>query len=237
LSYLPAIRPAVTITAILDRFINVVLIRLAESNTTVRRSMEAQRKMAIDSIEKKTNAVMKISIDVIANWVLKSLGTQKRQDFRPKDGELESLQTQTCLGICTFLARASKHAGAAIDGQNAEKFFSELALVLLKSLFEHFKKFQVNATGGLMITQDIAKYVSTIREWRLTKDVSVAVEMLTEIGSLFIVGPEALREKSRTLASTPGATRGKLSKADFRAFVQRRDDVGTMGIQGVLASL
>ena len=237
LSYLPAIRPAVTITAILDRFITVVLIRLAEPNTTVRRSMEAQKKMAIDSIEKKTNAVMKVSVDVIANWVSKSLGSQKKQDFRPKDGELESLQTQTCQSICTFLALASKHVGGVIDGHNAEKFFSELALVVLKLLFEHFKKFQVNATGGLMITQDIAKYVATMREWALTKDVGVAVEMLTEIGSLFIVGPEALREKSRTLASTPSATRGKLSKADFRAFVQRRDDVGTVGIQGVLASL
>ncbi|TQS32541.1 hypothetical protein Golomagni_07140, partial [Golovinomyces magnicellulatus] len=34
LSYLPAIRPAVTIAAIMDRFITTVLIRLAESNTT-----------------------------------------------------------------------------------------------------------------------------------------------------------------------------------------------------------
>ncbi|CAM1507232.1 Fc.00g068730.m01.CDS01 [Cosmosporella sp. VM-42] len=235
LSFLPAMRPAVTITSVMDRFITIVLIRLAESNTTVRRSMEAQKKVAIDNIEKKTNNVMKGSIDVVANWVTKSLGTQKKQDFRPKDGELESLQTMTCLGICTFLSRANKLVSQAIDGQNAEKFFSELALVLLKLLFDHFKKFQVNATGGLMVTQDIAKYVSTMREWALTKEVGSAVEMLTEIGSLFIVGPEALREKSRTLAA--GQSGRKLSKVDFRAFVQRRDDSGTIGIQGVLAGL
>lgn len=237
LSYLPSIRPAISITAIMDRFISTVLIRLAESSTTVRRSMEAQKKMAIDSIEKKTNDAIKVSIDVITNYLTKSLGTQKKQDFRPKDGELESLQTQTCLGICTFLARASRNASKAIDGQNAEKFFSELALAILKLLFDHFKKFQVNATGGLMVTQDIAKYVATMREWPMLKEVGVAVELLTEIGSLFIVGPEALREKARTLASTPSATRGKLSKAEFRAFVQRRDDSGTMGIQSVVAGL
>ncbi|KAF7559701.1 hypothetical protein G7046_g4458 [Stylonectria norvegica] len=237
LSYLPALRPAVTITSVMDRFITIVLIRLAESNTTVRRSMEAQKKVAIDNIEKKTNIVMKGSIDVVANWVIKSLGTQKKQDFRPRDGELESLQTTTCLGICTFLSRVNKLASQAVDGQNAEKFFSELALVLLKLLFDHFKKFQVNATGGLMVTQDIAKYVSTIREWALTKEVGTAVEMLTEIGSLFIVGPEALREKSRTLAAGPSGSRSKLSKADFRAFVQKRDDSGTIGIQSVLGGL
>lgn len=236
LSYLPAIRPAVTISAIMDRFITTVLIRLAESNTTVRKSMEGQKRMAMDDIEKKTNAVMKMSIDVITNWVGKTLGGQKKQDFRPKDVELESLQTPTCLAICTFLGRAGKHASAAIDGQNAEKFFSELAQELHQLLFDHFKKFQVNATGGLMVTQDIAKYVSMIREWPLAKDIAHAIELLTEIGSLFIVGSEALREKSRQLAPGHGA-RGKLSKMDFRAFVQRRDDAGSVGIQTILAGL
>ncbi|KAL6869034.1 Exocyst complex component 5 [Amphichorda felina] len=237
LAYLPEIRPAISITAMMDRFITTVLIRLAESSMTVRRNMEAQKKMAIDAIEKKTNNVIRVSIDVIANWVSKSLGTQKKQDFRPKDGELESLQTQTCLGICTFLAKATRQASQAIDGQNAEKFYSELALAILRLLLEHFKKFQVNATGGLMVAQDTAKYVATMREWPLLKDVAVAVDLLTEIGSLFIVGPEALREKTRTLSSGPSASRGKLSKADFKAFVQRRDDSGTMGIQSVLAGL
>lgn len=237
LSYMPEIRPAVTISAIMDRFITTVLIRLADSNTTVRKSMEAQKKMAMDSIEKKTNAVMKMTIDVITNWVSKTLASQKKQDFRPRDVELESLQTATCLSICNFLTRAGKHASAAIDGQNAEKFFSELGLVLHSMLFEHFKKFQVNATGGLMVTQDIAKYVSLVREWPLAKDIGQAVEQLTEIGSLFIVGSEALKEKSRQLAPGQSSSRGKLSKADFRAFVQRRDDAGSVGIQHILSGL
>lgn len=237
LSYLPAMLPAISVTAIMDRFISTVLIRLAESSATVRRSMEAQKKMMIDTVEKKTNDVFKTTIDVITNWVAKSLNGQKKQDFRPRDGELESLQTPTCQAICTFLARATSTTGRAIDGHNAEKFYSELALSLLKSLFDHWKKFQVNATGGLMVTQDIAKYVATIRAWPLVKEVATAVELLTEVGSLFIVGPEALREKSRTLASGPSASRGRLSKHEFRAFVQRRDDSGSVGIQGVLAGL
>ncbi|EGX90520.1 exocyst complex component Sec10 [Cordyceps militaris CM01] len=237
MAYLPAIRPAVTISAIMDRFISTVLIRLAESNTTVRKSMEAQKKQAIDDIEKKTNAVVKISIDVIVNYVAKTLSGQRKQDFRPKDVELESLQTPTCLTTCTFLGRAAKHAAAALDGQNAEKFFSALAAELHRLLFDHFKKFQVNATGGLMVTQDIAKYVAMMRDWPLAKDIGLAVELLTEIGSLFIVGAEALREKSRGLAPGQTAARGKLSKADFQAFVQRRDDASSVGIQSMLAGL
>ncbi|KAJ9157477.1 Exocyst complex component sec10 [Pleurostoma richardsiae] len=241
LSYLPSIRPAVTITNIMSRFITTVLIRLAEGNTTVRRSMEAQTKMAIESIEKKTNSVMKSTMDVVVNWVTKSLATQKKVDFRPRDNDLEgmvdSLQTPTCLSICTFLGKVSALASRSIDGHNLEIFSSELALAIHKLLFEHFKKFQVNATGGLMVTKDISKYVSTLKEWPLTKEAESIVEVLTEIGYLFIIGPEALRERSRNLGSGPSGPGRKLAKADFKAFVQRRDDSSSVGIQSVLASL
>lgn len=238
LSFLPDVRPAVTVSAMMERFISAVLIRLAESNTTVRKGMEAQKKAALDSMEKKTNDVLKVALDIMTNWAAKSLGGQKKHDFRPKEAELEFLQTPTCLALCTFLARGAQQARRAVDGPNADRFFGELALGVHRLLFDHFKKFQVNATGGLMVTQDIAKYVATMQDWPLGREVAAAVEQLTEIGSLFIVGPEALREKSRTLAPGPtGARGGKLSKADFRAFVQRRDDSGSVGIQGILAGL
>ncbi|KAK0730499.1 exocyst complex component Sec10-like protein [Lasiosphaeris hirsuta] len=247
LTYLPNIRPAVTITNIMSRFITTVLIRLAESNTTVRRHMEAQAKVAIEATEKKTNAVMKSTMDVAVNWVGKTLAQQKKLDFRPRDNDLEglvdSLQTPTCQAICTFLsAKVAVQAAQAIDGHNLEMFSSELALAVYRLLFEHLKKFPVNATGGLMVTKDIAKYVSTMKEWKLNKDVEQIVELLTEVGYLFIIGPEALRERSRNLASGGpvglGAALGKkLQKADFKAFVQRREDASTVGIQSVLAGL
>jgi len=243
LSYLPNIRPAVTITNLMSRFITTVLIRLAESNTTVRRSMEAQTKMAIEATEKKTNAVMKSTMDVAINWVTKILAQQKKIDFRPKDDDLEglvdSLQTPTCQAICTFLSsKVAGLAAQAVDGHNLEVFSSELVLAVHRLLFEHFKKFPVNATGGLMVTKDIAKYVSTVKEWPLTKDVEQIVEVLTEVGYLFIIGPEALRERSRNLASGGPAGLGKkLQKADFKAFVQRREDTSSVGIQSVLAGL
>ncbi|KAJ8123612.1 hypothetical protein ONZ43_g482 [Nemania bipapillata] len=239
LSYLPSIRPAVTIASIMSRFISTVLIRLAESNTTVRRSMEAQSKLGIEAIEKKTNSVMKSTMDVIVNWVTKSLAQQKKLDFLPKDelDLVESLQTTTCTSTCLFLSRCTSLLGQSIDGQNLELFTSELALAMQRLLFEHFKKFKVNATGGLMVTKDIAKYVATLKEWPLSKDVEAAVELLTEIGYLFIIGPEALRERSRNLATGAGASTKKLGKADFKGFIQSRDDARSVGVQSVLSGL
>ncbi|KAI0842042.1 exocyst complex component Sec10 [Hypoxylon sp. FL0890] len=242
LSYLPSVRPAVTISSMMNRFTDTVLIRLAESNTTVRRSMEAQAKMSIESVEKKAGSIMKSTVDVIVNWVSKSLATQKKLDFLPKDelSIIESLQTPTCTQICLFLSKCTRLISQAVDGANLEVFSSELALEIQRLLFEHFKKFKVNATGGLMVTKDIAKYVATLKEWPLSKDVEAAVELLTEIGYLFIIGPEALRERSRNLAAAGAASSvaaKKLVKADFKAFIQSRDDARSVGVQSVLSSL
>ncbi|KAI1828646.1 exocyst complex component protein [Xylaria intraflava] len=239
LSYLPSVRPAIYITSIMSRFISTVLIRLAESNTTVRRNMESQSKLGIEAIEKKTNSVMKSTMDVIINWVAKSLAQQKKLDFLPKDelDLVESLQTSTCTSICLFLSRCANLLGQSIDGQNLEIFSSELALAIQRLLFEHFKKFKVNATGGLMVTKDVTKYVATLKEWPLSKDVETPVELLTEIGYLFIIGPEALRERGRNLATGAGNSTKKLTKPDFKAFIQSRDDARSIGVQSVLSGL
>jgi hypothetical protein len=200
--------------------------------------MEAQTKMGIEAIEKKTNNILKSTVDVIVNWVSKSLATQKRVDFLPKDDVfLESLQTPTCDTICNFLSRVGSLTSQAIDGANHRSFSTELALSVQQLLLEHFKKYKVNAAGGLMVTKDISKYVGTLKQWRLGKDTETSVDLLVEIGYLFIIGPEALRERSRNLASGPSGGGKKLVKADFKTFVQNREDSRTVGIQSVIAGL
>ncbi|CAN8098877.1 unnamed protein product [Discula destructiva] len=240
MTYLPSLRPASTIANIMSRFINTVMIRLAEGNATVRRSMEAQAKMGMESIERKTNNVVKSTIDVVVNWVSRSLGTQKKTDFRPKDNELEDMaETNPCQNICNFLKRFLILAKQAIDGHNLEIFSTELAISVHRLLFEHFKKFSVNATGGLMVTKDINKYVSSLKEWPLTKEAVSIIDLLPEIGYLFMIGPEALREKSRNLTTGPAAAAAgkKLTKADFKAFVLKREDASSVGVQSVVNGL
>jgi hypothetical protein len=244
LAYFPNLRAAITITNLMTRFTSTVLIRLAESNTTVRRDMEGKTKDAVKRMEEKSSTIIQRTIDVVINWVTKLLAGQKKTDFRPKDNELdggrgvpgylESLQTSTCALICTFLSKTSMLANQALDGNNLELFNSELAICIRDLVFEHFKKFQVNATGGLMVTKDISKYASTLKELGVRKDVETSLEVLGEIGNLFIIGPEALRERSR-MVQTGGMGKG-LEKADFKAFVYRRDDSGSVGVQSVLAS-
>ena len=247
LAYFPQLREAITITGLMNRFINTVLIRLAEPNTLVRRDMDAKTKSAVRSIEDKTSIVIQKTIDVVANWVSRLLYNQRKSDFRPRDQDLEGgrgqvsyleqLQTPTCEAICSFLQRVHSQAQAALDGENLQGFSSELAVLVRDLLFEHFKKFQVNATGGLMVTKDMSKYVSTLREFSLRKEVEQSIDVLGDIGSLFIIGSEALKERSRNIQTgVSGSGRG-IDKLDFRQFVIRRDDASSVGVQSVLAGL
>lgn len=236
LAYLTLLQPAISITNIFSHFINTALVPLAESNATIRRNMEAQTKTAIERIEEKISNIVKSTLAVATHWVIRLLANQKKSDFRPKDTDLvESLQTVTCLSISTFLSKLSNIISHTINGHNLEIFSSTLALSVRDLIFEHFKKFQVNATGGLFVAQDMSKYVSTLKIFPLSSEAASSIEVLGEIGNLFILGPEALREKSRNLQQLIGGK--KLQKADFRAFVLKRDDSGSAGIQSVLSGL
>jgi len=83
------------------------------------------------------------------------------------------------------------------------------------------------------VTKDISKYIELLRGWEVEKGFGESLEVLTEIGNLFVIGPEALRERLRGKAGGQG---GLWEKGDLRAYVMRRDDVSSVGVQAVLSS-
>ena len=100
LSYLENLNSAITVMHLMATFINTVLIRLAASNTIVRRDMEKNTDIAMTQMEDKVNSLMQRTIDVSIAWISKLLAGQKKTDFRPKEDTagtggayLELLQT------------------------------------------------------------------------------------------------------------------------------------------------
>jgi hypothetical protein len=134
-------------------------------------------------------------------------------------------------------------------------FLTEIALGIRALLLEHFKRFPVNAAGGLMVTKDMTRYTELLRSWDIdegVKGVGGALDVLLEVGSLFVVGPAALRERVR--AGTTGGSGGggagaaansgaqgqaaaSLSVEEVRAYVLRREDSGSIGMQSVFNAL
>ncbi|CBF84751.1 hypothetical protein AN8879.2 [Aspergillus nidulans FGSC A4] len=188
---------------------------------------------------------------------------QKKNDFRPKEGDstawLEKLQTPTCASLCAFLARVHDVAVSSLpaSGANLPQLLSEIALGTRSLLLEHFKRFVVNGPGGLMVTKDMTQYANLLKSWEIDEQIrapSGMLDVLLEVGSLFVIGPEALRERMRgpggsssgKTSSNPGATSARgpgvtsteagLSIQDVRAYVFRREDSNTPAMQQMLTN-
>lgn len=143
-------------------------------------------------------------------------------------------------------------------GSNVQELLNEVALGTRSMLLEHFKRFIINGPGGLMVTKDMTQYTDVLKSWNIDDDIKGAggaLDGLLEVGNLFVIGPEALRERIRagaTAASGKGSrsntaagskpglagqANAGLSVAEVRAYVSRREDSNTPAMQSVLTSL
>ena len=238
LSYLPHLRTAISIMHLMITCINTVLVPLAASSMTVRRDMEKNTNLAIGRMEDQINTIEQRTVDAVLNWTSRLLSNQGRYDYRPRDDETDSfmqLQTPTCDSVYRFLTTFYNSASMALDGTNLTIFVTEVAIGLRTQLLEHFKKFSVNATGALMVTKDMTRYLDLLRNWNLDDGFKTSLEVLAEIGNLFVIGPEALRERLRGGAG--GGALAGVGKENLRPYVLKREDAGSVGIQSLLNSL
>ena len=97
LVYLSAVRNAIGISNLMIMCVNTLLIPLAAGSITVRREMEKKTNLITVRIEEKVNTIEQKTIDATLIWVNKLLSGQRKNDFRPKEGDnaawLEKLQT------------------------------------------------------------------------------------------------------------------------------------------------
>ena len=260
LSYLVNLRTAVHIAHLVQSCINTLLIPLAHSSLTSRREMEKSTRTAITRIEEQINNIEQSTVDAVLNWVARVLSNQNRLDFRPRaDTEatsLEQAQTSTCGEVCRFLGLFHKTAAQSFDGVNLSILLIEVAVGVRSQLLAHFARYQVNRIGGIMLARDVSRYVQTLRSWELDsvdsssttssdggakdgaggngqagKSFKAGLEVLTELASVFVLHPEALRERLR------GPVLGNLGKENLRPYLLRRDDYLEVGMQSLLAGL
>lgn len=252
LSYLLNLRPAIINIHLLATCIQTVLVPLAATNLTTSRNMEKSAATLLGRVEDRLNSILQKTIDVVTAWTAKLLSRQQKTDFRPRDdtlsgaaGEssawLEQLQTPTCLSTFTFLVRVHNLALPALTpSPNLTHFLTELAAAVRSLLLTHFTKFSVSAAGGIMVTKDISKYVELLRSWETEDGFRESLEVLAEIGHLFVIGSEALGERLRGMISSASSKGGKGQAWEvgyLKAYVMRREDVGSVGVQSVLGSL
>ncbi|KAI7546424.1 exocyst complex component Sec10 [Hortaea werneckii] len=238
LSYITDLRSAISVLHLTLTTIQMLLLPLAASNLTIRRDLEKQTSNFTERMESKVDAVLQRTIDAALAWTSRLLSGQKKTDFRPRDDanlQLDQLQTSTCQAIFAFLARLHSRAATALSGRALENFSLELAVGLRTLLLQHFKSYSVSLTGALVVSKDITKYIELLRSWELPDSFNPSLEVMTEIANLFVIGPEALRDRLRNFGAA-GGLQG-VEKADLRPYVLKREDSNTVGVQSVLNAL
>ncbi|KAE9991493.1 hypothetical protein Vi05172_g592 [Venturia inaequalis] len=238
LSFLPSLRISIQILHLLQTSVNTMLLPLALSNVTIRRDVEKMTTATISRLESKVSIILHKTLDVSLAWTARLLANQKKTDFKPKEEDADSaigaLQTPTCLSIFTFLSKVANLANTTLDGSNLSSFLSELALGLRSLLLEHLKKFPVSLLGGIILSKDVAKYEELVQGWKCDGTVwerQEGMKVVKDVANLFIISPEALRERLR------GSGKGSEEVAELRKYVERREDVGSVGVQAVLSGL
>ncbi|TKA31760.1 hypothetical protein B0A50_01838 [Salinomyces thailandicus] len=238
LTYITDLRPAISVLHLMLTTIQMLLLPLAASNLTIRRDLEKQTNTFVERMEGKIDAVLQRTIDAAMAWTSRLLSGQKKTDFRPRDDanlQLDQLQTSTCRSIFTFLTRIHARASTTLSGRVLENFSLELALGLRALLLLHFKTYLVSLTGALVVSKDITKYIELLRSWELPSSFDPSLEVLTEIANVFVIGPEALRDRLRAFGGAGGLL--GVEKGDLRPYVNKREDSGSVGVQAVLNAL
>ncbi|KPI36655.1 Exocyst complex component sec10 [Cyphellophora attinorum] len=246
LSYLAHLRTAVSCMHLMQSCINTLLIPLASTSLTIRRDMEKSRRAAIARGEDTINNIEQATVDAVLNWVGRCLGGQQRTDFRPRpEQETDAMnrpQTQTCADIIRFLgAGPSGFQGLAeqsLDGANLKVLLSEVAVAYAVT-YRHFRKWQVSEVGGVVLARDMSRYVDLLRGWKLGEEFTVGLEVLTELASLFVLKPEALKERIKGGSGAAGEASGLrgVRKEEIRPYLLRREDYDSVGMVSLLSSL
>ncbi|KAI8051452.1 exocyst complex component Sec10-like protein [Syncephalis plumigaleata] len=209
-------------------FKQAIIPLLSRMSVGTREILLTQRS-TMGALEDKANKVMNKAIDAIISWLSNSLAKQKKKDFQPRDQDLDlmSLATPACNMCIEYLRKVQDISKDYLDEVNREAFLLELGVTFHELLLEHLKKFTVSATGGLVLSKDIAKYQEAIDRFKI-QGLSERYEMLRELGNIYLVKPEILRSL---------LSEGYLAKLDRRGllpFLKMREDWSSAKIAQLL---
>jgi hypothetical protein len=182
------------------------------------------------TLESKLSNILNLTLTASLNWVSKCLAQQKKTDFRPKDDELMATsETQACRDVAAFLTRIATQASAALSGRNLSLFLAELARGVRALVLAHLLKFSISQVGGLIVSKDMNCYVELVRGWPTGEELEQgSIQVLTDVSTLFIIGPEALRDRLRGAGA---------DAQELKQFIARREDVNSVGVQSVLSGM
>lgn len=158
LTSIATLHPVDLVCNLWQRYSTTALLPLTSASVAVRREMTTFNQHSVVRMEGKINSVMQKTIDCTISWLSYLLTRQKRNDYKPRNDELSFARnnTEPCDLSCDFLLTVKESTSEGLSGKNAEAFLTEIGVAFHSLLLDHYKKFPINPTGGLMLTKWVA---------------------------------------------------------------------------------
>ncbi|KTW29304.1 hypothetical protein T552_01259 [Pneumocystis carinii B80] len=231
IKYFEELKQITIIVNLLSTYFNIVILPLVSFSLTLKRDVIVSINSNILKIENKIDLIIQKCVDVILNWINVLLNKQKKNDFKPRDNDqrMENLSTEPCKLVVQFISKVYNIAYDNLIGLNLENFLVILGMSFLKLLLEHFKKFFVSPSGGLILTKDLTEYEKCIRAWGIPK-LNEKFKLLHELGNIFIVRSDILESLLNQ------GILGRINLKYLIPYISKRTDYYTSDINKIISN-
>lgn len=218
LDYLFNVDASSDILYLISFCIKTIFLPLSNNSTHLRQKILNLTNSYVSRVEMSINIIIKETLSKAHDKVQSALSKQKRKDYLATD--LLETDTVACTSLCKFLNEFHDQVIIFLNNGNLTSILEDLGNFTFKQLFEHYKNYQINSTGGIVVTKDIISYQQTIENWKI-QSVSENFSLLREIANLFTVQPELIN------ALTKEGYLANIKPYILRQFISKRSDYTT----------
>lgn len=169
--------------------IKKIIIPCAVNNPTVRNRMINLTNNYIQRCEISINIILNDTCQLVSDRLVFYLSKQKKKDFLADN--IAEEDTEACELASGFISTIHDQLDKSLDNTNLLNVLDKIGMQFLNLLQDHFKKFSVNSTGGIILTRDVIRYQTTIDGWEIP-ELSENFQIIREISNLFTVHPNLI---------------------------------------------
>lgn len=168
-----------------------IILPCAVNNPNIKNRMVLLTNNYVARCELALNLLVQATVDIVTERLALLLHKQKKKDFVTDSINTNQDYTDVCELISDFLLGLHSQLAAHLNNANLNNVLLKCGMIALNLLLDHFKKFTVNSTGGIVLTQDVIRYQSVIDSWN-QPELSESFQILREIANLFTVSPNLI---------------------------------------------
>lgn len=189
--YLQIINDTSEVLFLVSTCIKKIVLPCAVNDPNIKNRMVSLTNNFVSRCETSLNLILGTTVEIITERVNHFLLKQKKKDYVCDTIDSNQDYTEVCELISDFLIHVKSYFQQYLNEKNLVNLLLKVGMVTLNLLLDHFKKFAVNSTGGIVLTQDVIRYQSVIDSWEI-EELSETFQILREISNLFTVQPNLI---------------------------------------------